>query len=82
MVSPAVWLGQFLGAVLAECAPVLVEILREAQRDTVEDGARRDDLRERLLERVRAMARRPRGSGSSGGAGETGGPDPSGNLGG
>ncbi len=53
----AVILGRFLGAVLAECGPVLAEILshaiREGLSDTVEDGARRDDLRQRLLERVR-----------------------------
>ncbi|MGH7143121.1 MAG: hypothetical protein ACREJ2_03185 [Planctomycetota bacterium] len=53
----AEWLGQFIGSVLAECAPVLVEILshaiREGLGDTVEDGAVRDDLRQRLLSRLR-----------------------------
>jgi len=53
----AVVLGRFLGAMLAECAPVLVEVLayaiREGLADSVEDGARRDDLRERLIKRVR-----------------------------
>ena len=59
----AVALGRFLGALLAECAPVLVEILahaiREGLADSVEDGARRDDLRERLLRRVREVNRQP-----------------------
>ena len=58
MAPLAVVLGRFVGAVLAECAPVLVEIIahaiQKALANTVEDGARRDDLRERLLERLRA----------------------------
>ena len=53
MAGLAVTVGRFVGAVLAECAPVLVEVIRECMRDTAEDGARRDDLRERLLERLR-----------------------------
>ena len=58
MTPLAVAFGRFAGAVLAECAPVLVEIIahaiQKAFTNTVEDGARRDDLRERLLERLRA----------------------------
>jgi hypothetical protein len=61
MTPLAAMLGRFFGAMLAECAPVLVEVIREAIQsafaDTVEDGARRDDLRKRLLERVRAAGR-------------------------
>ena len=50
-------IGRFVGAVLAECAPVLVEILstaiRRAFSDSVEMGEAPADLRARLLERVR-----------------------------
>jgi hypothetical protein len=46
-------LGRFVGAMLAECAPVIVGIIKEALHDTVEDGAARDDLRSRLLDRLR-----------------------------
>lgn len=53
MEALAALLGGILARVLAYCAPVIVEILREAAKDTVENGAVRDDLRERLLERVR-----------------------------
>jgi hypothetical protein len=57
MTSLAASLGRFMGAVLVECAPVLVEIMvhaiREASQNTVEDGARRRDLRERLADRLR-----------------------------
>ena len=60
----AAWLGAFLGEVLAHLAPVIVEILREALKKTVEDGATRDDLRDRLLASVRAHSAR-----TSGGAG-------------
>jgi hypothetical protein len=67
----AAMLGRFFGAMLAECAPVLVEIITHAVQnafaDTVEDGARRDALRERLLERLRS-ARSP---GAAGGTGTT-----------
>lgn len=53
----AATIGRFIGAVLAECAPVLAEIIADAIRrataDTVEEGATRDALRERLLKRVR-----------------------------
>ena len=56
--SLAALLGRFLGAVLAECAPVLSEIVadgfRKALTPTVEDGARRPDLRARLLEQLHA----------------------------
>ena len=69
MTGLAVVLGRFLGAMLAECAPVLVEVMADAIRkglaDTVEDGARRGDLRERLLRRLRQS----RDHGSPGGAG-------------
>ena len=49
--------GRFVGAALKECGPDIVDILetaiRRAFRDSVEEGARRDDLRERLAGRVR-----------------------------
>jgi hypothetical protein len=98
MEALAVILGRFLGAVLAECGPVLAEILahaiREAKRDTVEDGACRPSLRERLLRRVRdARDRGPDGGagapggagdgqGLGGGGGRPGGPGPDGPAGG
>ena len=54
--SVAVWLGNFIGAVLAQCAPVLVKILSEAIQnarfETVEESNAPDDLRKRLLERL------------------------------
>jgi hypothetical protein len=75
--SLAVILGRFFGAMLAECAPVITEIIahaiRQAFSDTVEDGARRDDLRERLLERLHAN-----GPGASGRAGAAPEADPKG----
>ena len=74
MLQLAAIVGRFIGAVLAECAPVLVEILshaiREAFTDTVEDGARDDDLRKRLLERVQGDAH---GVSSTGGTSTTSG---------
>ncbi|OHD19797.1 MAG: hypothetical protein A2Y38_22460 [Spirochaetes bacterium GWB1_59_5] len=56
--------GRFVGAALKECGPDIVDILetaiRRAFRDSVEEGARRDDLRERLASRVRlAFDHRP-----------------------
>lgn len=48
-------LGKFIGAVLAECAPILVEIIIAAIRgsyESVEESSRRPDLRKRLLERL------------------------------
>lgn len=53
MTELAAIIGRFLGAVLAECAPVLVQILREARRDTAEDSMVPDDLVLRLRERLR-----------------------------
>lgn len=70
MEALAVLVGRFLGAVLAQCAPVIVGIIREILKDTVEDGARRDDLRERLLDKLHENSASPAGR-----AGETGGPD-------
>lgn len=53
----AVWLGRFLGAILAECGPALADILyvaiRRARDNTVEDSTASDVLRERLLKRLR-----------------------------
>lgn len=50
-------LGRFVGAALAECGPVLYElivrILKDATTDKMEVSVRDDDLRKRLLERVR-----------------------------
>lgn len=82
MGSLAVVLGRFVGAMLAECAPVLVGILSEAIRnalkDTVEDGAVRDDLRNRLLARLR----RSDSANPSGGAGPAAGASEGKDLGG
>ena len=68
--SLAVILGRFLGAVLAECAPILSEIVadgfRKAFTPTVEDGARRPDLRAALLASLHANR-----VGSTGRTGET-----------
>lgn len=49
MTALAALLGRFVGAMLAECGPMIAEILASAFRPTSEDGARRDALRERLL---------------------------------
>jgi len=69
MMTIAAIVGRFIGAVLAECGPVLAEILRSAIRDatndTVETGERDRDLRARLLARLRDS----RDSHSAGGAG-------------
>lgn len=54
--SLAVSLGNFIGAVLKQCAPEIVSILRAAFRDTAEDSKAPPDLRDRLsaeLERMR-----------------------------
>jgi hypothetical protein len=63
MTPLAAMLGRFFGAMLAECAPVLVEIIsqsiRSAFADTVEDGARRDDLRQRLLSKIQKAEPKP-----------------------
>jgi hypothetical protein len=78
MTPLAAMLGRFFGAMLAECAPVLVEIITHAVQnafaDTVEDGARRDALRERLLERLRPPSRidPARGTGTPAGANQEG----------
>ena len=67
----AATLGRFIGAVLAECAPVLVGIVEEAIRratsDTVEDSAAPADLTARLLARLRG----PDDTRKSGDAGTT-----------
>lgn len=53
----AVWLGKLIGACLAECGPIISEIISHAIRnaftDTVDEGSRRVDLRARLLARLR-----------------------------
>jgi len=59
--SLAVLFGRFIGAALAECAPVLAKILAEgiklAFKDTVEEGKAPDglaaDLRARIASGVR-----------------------------
>lgn len=65
--SLAALVGRFVGAVLAECGPVLVEILRSAFKDTVEDSRPSGALVERLRARLRHPndLRERRGSGSS-----------------
>lgn len=49
--------GRFIGGVLAECGPVLVEmavdIYQRCTVKTMEVGARRDDLRERLRSKLK-----------------------------
>ena len=64
-------IGRFIGAVLAECGPVLVTIFTESIRaaftDTIEDGISRSDLRERLLRKLRDASNRD----TTGGAGST-----------
>ena len=83
---PAVWLGRFLGAVLAECAPVIISIIKESTRDTIEDGATRDDLRNRLLAQLpvadSSSVRDAGGIGTSRGASPVAPADPGQNLGG
>lgn len=64
-------LGRFLGGVLAECAPILSEIIADAIRNALDNplevGGRRDSLRERLLGRLRESYH----PGTDRGAGET-----------
>lgn len=48
----AAWLGQFVGAVLAECGPVIVEILKASFRSTAEDSKAPADLRKRLQDAI------------------------------
>ena len=55
MTSLAVVLGRFIGAVLAECGPVIVAILREAFRDTAEEGKAPEALREELQSALRRL---------------------------
>lgn len=56
--SLAVMLGRFIGAMLAECGPVLAEILssaiRSALENTAEDSKPDADLRSRLLQRLQS----------------------------
>jgi len=73
-VNLAAVLGRFVGAVLAECGPVIVEIIANAIKlsttNTVEDGAIRDGLRERLLSRLHPRPNDPstvRGTGTPSG---------------
>jgi len=54
-VSLAAWLGRFIGSVLAELAPVLLELYREFKKPTSEDGAAPDDLRNRLRDRINRL---------------------------
>lgn len=54
MESLATFLGKFLGLILAELAPVIVEIIR-ATKNTVEDSNPSNDLRSRLLNKLRSV---------------------------
>ena len=75
----AVILGRFLGAVLAECAPVLVAILAEAIKrgttDTAVDSLPDSDLRNALDQRVRDADRLRPGRGPGAPAGDGAGED-------
>lgn len=53
MSNLAAAIGRFVGAVLAECGPEIVRILRAAFRNTMEDGQLDDDLRAKLLGQLR-----------------------------
>lgn len=55
--SLAVSLGSFIGAVLKQCAPEIVLILRAAFRDTAEDSKAPDDVIARLQSRLDRMRR-------------------------
>jgi len=71
-------LGRFVGAMLKECGPVIVDIVaagvRKAFNDTVEDGKAPEELRNRLTDDLRSkLAARVRDQGSDS---STGGPDP------
>lgn len=55
MVNLAVLLGRFIGAVLAECGPVIVEILQSAFNPTAEDSKAPDALSKRLHDRLSGM---------------------------
>lgn len=74
----AAWLGRFIGAMLAECGPVLVdlavEIYKRATTDTAEIGATDDALRARLLARLRDAdnLHQSGGAGDAAAAGEAG----------
>lgn len=48
----AVWLGRFIGAVLAECGPMIVEVIRACFTNTAQDSKPPADLRARLLARL------------------------------
>lgn len=49
--------GRFIGAVLAECGPVIYElgvrIIRDANKETMVVADRDDDLRDRLVDKLR-----------------------------
>ena len=53
----ATTIGRFIGAILAECGPALADILytaiRRAHDNTVEDSTAPDNLKYRLVKRVR-----------------------------
>lgn len=55
MEAIAVLVGKFIGAVLAQCGPVIVEILQSAFKPTAEDSKAPDALRNRLNDIVRRM---------------------------
>ena len=46
-------IGKFVAIILAELAPVLVEIFREMNKNTAEDGAQQESLRDRLLKKIK-----------------------------
>lgn len=45
-------IGQFIGAVLDQCGPSIVRILRDAFRNTSEDSKAPEDLKSRLHDAV------------------------------
>ena len=51
----AVTFGRFIGAVLAECGPVIVEILKASFRNSAEDGKAPEDLKKRLQDAIDRM---------------------------
>lgn len=67
MPSLGIFIGQVIGAALKECGPQIVAILRDARRDTMEDGVVPAGFRDALLERMRKQddLRESRGSGET-----------------
>lgn len=45
-------IGRFIGAILAECAPTIIKIIRESRRNEVQDSNAPSHLIERLNEQL------------------------------